>query len=159
MSEVYRTLPEFPDYEITSDGDLRNKWSKRKLKETQNKNTGAWHYSLRRRDKTSTCRNFWGLIYSAWPELKPVEKEPEPVEKPVYRYYATRGQWVDIPGYPKYQAHPEGHVRYKHTRKRRKLMSGPRGPYYVLFDDEGAENHISVHDVLVSTFPETAYAA
>lgn len=67
--QEWRTLPEFPDYQITSDGDVRNRWTRKPLKESQNKRTGAWHYTLWRNGK-KTSRNFWGLIYSAYPELK-----------------------------------------------------------------------------------------
>lgn len=69
MSE-WRVLPEFPNYEITDDGDVRTIKTGRILQESQNKETGSWFYSLRREDKSSTQRHFWGLIYSAYPELE-----------------------------------------------------------------------------------------
>jgi hypothetical protein len=155
MSEVYRTLPEFPKYEITSDGDVRNRWTKKKLKEVENKKTGAFSYSLRRNDGSSTCRNFWGLIYSAFPELKPEEK---PVEKTVklVRPYKV---WTVIPGFPKYLLHPDGRVKYKASKRIRKLMHDPTGtPYYVLFNEYGDSNRVKVRRLLCETFPETREA-
>jgi hypothetical protein len=116
MSE-WRTLPEFPKYEITSDGDVRNKWTKKIIKESLNKNTGAYAYSLRRADGTTTCRNFWGLIYSAWPELKPEEPPVEP--KPERKKRAPRrkkDEWHDIPGFPRYQISKDGILRYKSNK-------------------------------------------
>lgn len=150
MSE-WRTLPEFPTYEITEDGDVRNKGSKRKLKEVQNKKTGAWSYSLRKEDGRSTCRNFWGLIYSAWPEAKPEEEPKEP--KPVSRYYATRGQWVDIPDFPRYQAHPAGHVRYKQSRKRREIHMQAGEPYVKLIDQYGRHKRYIINELMSDLFP------
>lgn len=148
MSE-WRTLPEFPDYEITSDGDVRNRWSHRKLKETQNKNTGAWSYSLRRKDKTSTQRAFWGLIYSAWPELEPVV-EPKP-EKVYSIVGVTKGQYRDIPGFPKYEVHPTGRVRYKLTRQPRKAQVG-HPDHIILYNEEGPHRK-SYRWVLRTAFP------
>ncbi len=146
MSE-WRTLPEFPDYEITSDGCVRNKWSHRKLNETQNKNTGAWSYSLRRRDKSSTQRAFWGLIYSAWPELKPAV-EP----KPPVRNYSRRGQWVDMPGFPTYQAHPDGLVRYKASRRLREIHYQGGEKYVKLFDDHGKRRRRMIDEIMTELF-------
>lgn len=147
MSDKWRKLPEFPMYEITSEGDVRNRRTKRKLMEIQNPKTGAWSYSLRREDgKTSTHRNYWGLIYSAWPELKP---EPKPVEPK--RNYSRRGEWVDIPGFPRYQAHPEGLVRYTISRKHRKIVQDPVA-HYLLTNDEG-EHRKTVAWVLQNAFP------
>jgi len=147
MSE-WRTLPEFPDYEITEDGDVRNRWSFKKLKEHQNKNTGAWSYSLRRKDKTSTQRNFWSLIYSAWPELAPQKPEP----KPMHRNYARRGQYVEIPGYPKYEIHPDGKIRYSKTRRPRPTEQINGVEYVALFNEEGSVKR-RVSDVLSAVFP------
>lgn len=149
MSEEWRTLPEFPKYEITSDGDVRNKWTKKKLKETENKNTGAWAYSLRKNDGTSTQRNFWGLIHSAWPELAP-EPKVEPVKST--RSYSKRGLWKDIPGFPTYQAHPDGLVRYKVSKRFRKIMEDHHGHHVILFNDDG-EQRKSIRWVLRHTFP------
>lgn len=121
MSEEWRTLPEFPKYEITADGDVRNKWTKKKLKEIENKKTGAWSYSLRKKVGSSTvntCRNFWGLVYSAYPELKPAEKPVEP--KPPKAKRAPRRKvddWSDIPGFPRYQISKDGVLRYKSNKQ------------------------------------------
>lgn len=155
MSE-WRTLPEFPDYEITSDGDVRNRWSFKQLKEHQNKNTGAWSYSLRRRDKTSTQRNFWSLIYSAWPELAPAKPVAEPAAP--RGSYARRGMYVEIPGYPKYEIHPDGKIRYTKTRRPRPTETEGGVEYAVLFNHEGSVRR-KVSDILLAVFPVMEEAA
>lgn len=153
MSEEWRTLPEFPKYEITSDGDVRNKWTKKKLNEVENKRTGAYSYSLRREDGRSTCRNFWGLVYSAYPELAPKQT----VKVLSTRSYAKRNQWVEIPGYPKYEAHPDGYVRYKAGKRHRKVLyDAANKPYYRLFDEHGDSNRLTVRRILRMCFPEPA---
>lgn len=152
MSEVYRTLPEFPDYEITSEGDVRNRWTKRKINETQNKNTGAWSYSLRRKDKTSTQRNFWGLVYSAWPELAPKKTAKVFVITPV-----NKGQYRVIPDFPKYEIHPSGRVRYTKTRKARASQTD-HVKYVILFNDEG-QHRRTINSLLQLVFPAAKDAA
>jgi hypothetical protein len=154
MSEEWRRLPEFPKYEITSEGDVRNWWTKKKLNEIENKKTGAFHYSLRREDGSHTCRNYEGLIYSAWPELKPM-----PVEKTV-SLARPYGVWTDIPGFPKYQVHPDGRVRYKASRRMRKVEYDVQTgmPFYTLFDDFGS-NKVKVRRVLRLAFAEMVKVA
>lgn len=155
MSE-WRTLPEFPKYEITSDGDVRNRWTKKKLKEIENKTTGAWHYSLRKDDGSSTCRNFWGLVYSAWPELKPAEPVAEPAAP--RGSYARRGMYVAIPGYPKYEIHPDGKIRYSKTRRPRPTEMDGDVEYAMLFNEEGSVRR-KVSDILLAVFPVMEAAA
>jgi hypothetical protein len=153
MSEEWRTLPEFPKYEITEDGDVRNKWTKKKLKEIENKRTGAYSYSLRKEDGTNTCRNFWGLVYSAYPELAP-KKTMKVLST---RSYSKRGLWVDIPGYPTYQAHPDGHVRYKVGLRKRKMQHDSTGaPYFLLFNEDGESSRIKLRKILRMCFSEQA---
>ncbi|ALY08672.1 HNH endonuclease domain protein [Arthrobacter phage CapnMurica] len=152
---VWRTLPEFPDYEITSDGDVRNRDTWYVLKEVQNKNTGAWSYSLRRPDGRSTQRNFWSLIYSAWPELKPADDAPKDVRRSPARQYAERGRWKAIPGFPNYEAHPEGLVRYIKTRKPRKMKYEKRGEkYFRLFNEYGDYSDVKLSVILDRTFEQ-----
>jgi NUMOD4 motif. len=124
MSE-WRTLPEFPKYEITSDGDVRNRESKKQLNEIENKKTGAWSYSLRRADGFSTCRHYEGLIYSAWPELKPAPK-PKVVapKKPKRAPRRKADEWRDIPGFPRYQISKDGILRYKSNKQLIKPKEG-----------------------------------
>jgi hypothetical protein len=69
---VWRRLPEFPKYQITPDGDIRNIRTGRLLAEVQNKTTGAYSYTLRKampdgRLKNYT-RNYRTLVQSAYPE-------------------------------------------------------------------------------------------
>lgn len=151
MSE-WRTLPEFPDYQVTEEGDVRNKWTHQMLSEVHNKKTGAYSYSLRREDGRSTCRNFWGLVVSAFPELK-IEKEPVEPKVPS-RIYARRGQYKTLADYPKYQIHPDGKIRYIHTRRPRPTIMEDGVEYVWLFNDEGSVKR-RVSEVLAETFPET----
>lgn len=151
MSEEWRTLPEFPKYEITAEGDVRNRDTRKKLNEVENKRTGAYSYSLRREDGRSTCRNFWGLVYSAYPELAPKQT----VKVLSTRSYAKRNQWVDIPGYPTYQAHPDGYVRYKVGLRKRKMLHDTTGaPYFLLFNEDGESKRIKLRKILRMCFPE-----
>lgn len=148
MSE-WRTLPEFPGYEITSDGDVRNKWTKKQLNEVENKRTGAYSYSLRRPDGRSTCRNFWGLVYSAFPELKP--EEPAKPEKST-RSYSKRGLWVDIPGFPTYQAHPDGLVRYRISKRFREIHIQGGRKYVKLIDEYGRHRRYMLDTLMDDLF-------
>lgn len=44
----WRTIPGFPKYQITPDGDVRNKRTGRLLAETHNQRTGAYYYVLKK---------------------------------------------------------------------------------------------------------------
>lgn len=68
----WRAIPEFPKYQITPDGDVRNRRTGKLLTEVQNQRTGAWAYTLR---KTMPCgrlknftRNYQSLLLNAYPE-------------------------------------------------------------------------------------------
>lgn len=87
----WRVLPEFPKYEITEDGDVRNRETGKPLQEYHNKKTGVYSYCLRIDGNSSTNRGFWGLVHSAWPELN--------------------SGWKDIPDFPGYQVNKKGDVR------------------------------------------------
>lgn len=68
----WRTIPEFPKYQITPDGDIRNIRTGRLVKEVLNKGNGSWAYTLRKqmpdgRLKNYT-RNYVSLVRDAWPE-------------------------------------------------------------------------------------------
>jgi hypothetical protein len=133
----WRTLPEFPKYEITDDGDVRNRETRKMLNETQNKRTGAWSYCLRFNNGKNTHRSCWSLIYSAWPELKPAEPEkPEPVAST--RSYVKRGLWTVIPDYPTYQLHPDGIVRYTVSKRFRKTELRNEVEMVLLHNEDGS---------------------
>ncbi len=87
----FRVLPEFRKYEITAHGDIRNRETKKVLKEIENTKTGCYSYALYRCNGTSTQRTFWGLVYSAYPELL--------------------AEWKNIPGFPGYQVNRKGQVQ------------------------------------------------
>jgi hypothetical protein len=130
MSE-WRTLPEFPNYEITADGDVRNRDTKKVLKEVYQATNDSYHYSLWNQSHTrNTCRHFWGLVYSAWPEL--------------------REGWVDIPGFPGYQITLDGTVQ--HTRLYKDLPVTKAGG--VVLRTNGRRKVVRVKDLLELTFPE-----
>lgn len=64
----WRTIPGFPAYEITPDGDIRNRQTGRLLRESENHKTGAWSYTLWRTNGTKTSRNYASLVRDAWGE-------------------------------------------------------------------------------------------
>ncbi len=149
--EEWRVLPEFPNYEITSDGDVRNRWTFRVLKEIENKRTGAWHYSLRRANGTSTSRGFWSLIYSAWPELKPTATPATSEEEPKRRY-ARRGGWMTIPDFPAYQMHPDGFVR-NNSRRRLEIHMDGDVEFVYMFDSKRIQHARTINQLLHEVFP------
>jgi hypothetical protein len=68
----WRTIPGFPKYEITPDGDVRHWRTERLLSEWQNKTTRAYSYSLRKDMPDGTVRkcnrNYRTLVAAAYPE-------------------------------------------------------------------------------------------
>lgn len=141
----WRVLPEFPLYEITEDGDIRNRNTKKTVNETQNKNTGAWSYCLRRTTGKTTHRAHWGLIVSAYPHL--AIPKPEPKAKRVYL------EKRDIPDFPKYQLRADGRVFYK-TRQPVKHHTD-HVEYVILYNDLGQKKwRMSVNWLMSSIFPE-----
>lgn len=126
----WRTLPEFPLYEITEDGDVRNRDTLRTLREVHNKTTGAYYYCLRKtRDSSTYCRNFWGLIYSAYPELDT--------------------GWTSLPDYPEYEVNTQGDVRH---RRRMKVLPKTKSGATVL-RQQGKRFHWRAEDKLLAENP------
>lgn len=157
----WRVVPEFPMYEVTSDGDLRNRDNKKLLNESENKRTGAYSYSIRKRLKDgsykSTSRSYQSLVWDAFPELKPAPKE-KPAPK---NHYSKRGGWRVIPGYSKYQYHTEGAVRYVKGLRRIKPQINEAGEKcWRLFNEDGVPNQHSKPIIVTDsqlmgiTFPE-----
>jgi hypothetical protein len=72
---TWRTIPGLPKYEITPDGDVRNKATRKLLTEWQNKTTGAYAYTLRKQlpggRLLNVTRNYRTLVASAYPEQEP----------------------------------------------------------------------------------------
>lgn len=66
----WRTVPGFPAYQITPDGDVRNRRTGKLLRESRNPTTGAWSYTLWRPDGTKTSRNYQTLTRDAYPETE-----------------------------------------------------------------------------------------
>lgn len=70
----WRRIPEFPKYQITPDGDIRNQRTGNLLTEVQNKTTGAWSYTLRKAMPNGVLKNFTRnyrtLLTSAYPEVR-----------------------------------------------------------------------------------------
>lgn len=71
----WRTIPEFPKYQMTPDGDVRNRHTSKLLSDAQNQRTGAWYYTLWKDmpdgRKKSTTRNYQSLLTATYPEGKP----------------------------------------------------------------------------------------
>lgn len=127
--EEWRVIPEFPKYEVTSDGDVRHKETHMLLAE-QVGPRGGHFYTLWGKDNKSYSRGFWGLIYSAFPEIRPVE------------------EWWVIPDHPQYQINKEGVVR---VRKSQRLMKIHITPFcnipYVQLTTDGVQHTIKISDL------------
>ena len=69
---VWRTIPEFPKYQITPDGDVRNRRTGKLVNEWQNKTNGNWAYTLRKQLPDGRLRNYnrnyESLLRQAYPE-------------------------------------------------------------------------------------------
>ena len=83
--EEFRVIPEFPKYEITRDGDVRNIRTGKLILETEQR-TGKFYYCLYKEDGRSTHKQWERLVWAAYPELK-----PPPKEKPVKERKAPPG--------------------------------------------------------------------
>lgn len=66
--EEWRVIPGFRKYKITKDGDLYGRSRGTLINETQNRRTGAYHYTLYTDDGRKTSRNYMSLVKLAWPE-------------------------------------------------------------------------------------------
>lgn len=109
--EEFRPIPGFKKrYRINRSGDIigRRGWP---LKETYNKATDTYAYSLMRDNGKGTARTYQSLLDDAFPELAEPKKA-----KPVK--HIKRVGWTDIPGFPKHQMHDSGEVRYRAGRRR-----------------------------------------
>jgi hypothetical protein len=134
----WRVLPEFPKYEITEEGDVRNRLTKKKLNEIENKRSGAFSYCLWIDDKRSTHRHYEGLIYSAFPDL-----EPEP-------------EWKPIPEFPQYAMNKKGLVKNIKSAKRLTFRNGGiSGEPMVRLRKNDITHHVLIDDVLNELFPDT----
>ena len=142
----WRVLPEFPKYEITEDGDVRNRRTGKAIQETQNKNTKAWSYCLRRKDGKTTHRAHWGLVESAFPHLA----VPKPEKKPKRIYHEKR----DIPDFPRYQIDATGVVRFVKSRQRIPVHKD-HTEYVILYNDKGQKKwRLSIDWLMSEIFPE-----
>lgn len=108
--DEFRPIPGFKRYKINKSGDVMGPrgWL---LKETYNKVTDTYAYSMRRDNGKGTARTFQSLLDDAFPELA-VPKKPKPVKRII------RVGWTDIPGFPKHQMHESGEIRYRAGRRR-----------------------------------------
>lgn len=151
--EEWRIIPEFPKYKITSDGDVKNRRTGHILTETDN-GRGGYFYSLSKEMPSGAHkefkRAFQGLVWDAFPELKPASKvKPEGPK----RSYIKRGEWRQVPGYPNIEAHQDGAVRYATGRRRIKPLVDEAGTEYVVLRNKGARKW-AIGKVLSVTFPE-----
>jgi len=139
MSE-WRIIPDFPKYEITELGDVRNRHTKYVLNEVHNKTTGAYSYCLWK-DGKSYHRNFWTLVYNAWPEMKPAEK------------------WRTHPTYTGYEVSRDGEVRNKTTRhvSKPRIYKGQIVPKVRLKHD-GRKVDVAVESLVADLYSQEAAA-
>jgi hypothetical protein len=116
-AKEWRVIPEFPKYRITIDGDLRNRTTGKVLKLVHNEKTNAYFHSLWKLMDDGTNKSFKrsckSLVLDAFPELR-----PDPKEKVEKRRYIKREGWVNIPGFPTYQMHRHGAIRWAISRRR-----------------------------------------
>lgn len=89
--DIWKTLKEFPNYQVNISGDVRHIRTQTVLLETVNHN-GIPSYSLSKGNKTIS-RSWKGLVYATFPEL--------------------HFGWKDVPGFPNYQVSKDGRVRGK----------------------------------------------
>lgn len=157
-AKEWRVIPEFPDYAITKDGDVRNRNTGKLLKKAENKR-GAVFYTLWRtkadHTRGSSSRSPNTLIWDAFPELKPSLKGNRVMANYTKRTYITGGEWRDIPGYPKVEANFKGAVRYKISRKRVPTDVDSRGVEYVnLRSETNGETRWQMSNLMALVFPE-----
>jgi len=128
----WRVIPEFPRYEITEDGDVRNRETKKKLNETENQKTGVWSYALwygRSGTPTrSTHRTHWTLICDVYPDKVLVG-------------------WKPIPNFPGYLVNKQGEVMG--TRFYKKLAKTSSSAYVLRKD--GKRHHWYFYEIASCT--------
>lgn len=98
--EEWRRIPGFPVYEITEDGDVRNRRSGRIIQEIENKTTGAYFYSVRDKEGKARNRSYQSLVKLAFGEAERPEED-----------------WKIVPDFPAYQVTRDGEVRNARTKK------------------------------------------
>lgn len=129
--EEWRVIPEFPKYQITSDGDVRNIRTGKLLVESVASNGTTYFYNIWKDlpggKKKCFKRSYSSLLYDAFPELKPAPKVVEPK-----RSYIKRGLWRVVPGYPRIEVHESGAVRYKAGKRRIQPSTDVQGVEYVI---------------------------
>lgn len=107
--QEFRKIPGFSRYEINKNGDL---WSleRHKLIKVYTNPRGKQYFHVYADTGVKTSRNPQSLIDLAFPELAKPKREEWKQSKtlPVYR---SKNDWRHIPGYPRYQAHPDGTIR------------------------------------------------
>jgi hypothetical protein len=110
--DEWRPVPGFSRYYINRHGDVLGSrgWL---LTETYNKRNDTYTYGVVSDAGQKTTRTYQVMLDLAFPELIP-PKEPEPE---TYKHM-KRGEWREIPSFPKHQMHATGEVRYKSSRRR-----------------------------------------
>ena len=138
--EEWRRIPGYKNYEITKDGDV---WSRKRmmlLKESENRQTGAFSFNLYDDSGKNTSRNFQMLVDLAYPEL--AIKRPEKKNNKPPTYLSKEG-WVDLPGFSRFQVHIEGAVRLKAQRHKVKTrVNSLSGETYVQLSADDGEKWV-----------------
>ena len=147
--DEWRPIPGFKKYKINESGDVIGPegWL---LKETYNKTADTYAYGLTRDDGRRTSRSFKSLMKLTWPENVQEKPKIEPQTRII-----RRGEWREIPGFPKHEIHETGEVRYKAGRRRCyptvNIITGAK--YYRLINKWG-QNDWSQAWLLGRAFPE-----
>jgi hypothetical protein len=153
--DEWRVIPGFKRYKINQTGDLYSRERSKLLKEHENTKSGTFYYHVYTDGGLKTTRTFQSLVDLAWPEDAAPKKVPVTTAgSPVYR---SRHDWTTIPGYPKYQIHPDGTVRWGQQRRLMKAkVNSLNGESYVnIRDADNTEWSVAINDLLEIVFAET----
>lgn len=151
--EEWRVVPGFKKYKVTKDGDVWSRTKRILLKEYEHPTNGRFYYYLVDDDGKNTTRSFQALVDLAYPELAAPKTQKIGKKPPTY---LSKSDWVEIPGFPKFQIHPSGTIRTTKQRKnmKHKINSLTGKPYFSMVDPEGTWA-ISIEDLLTLAFSNT----
>jgi len=149
--EEWRTIPGFTNYQITSDGDIRNRYTFYVLSEMMSR-SGSFYYTIKGDDGKVKSRDYTGFLYLAYPELKPPPRRKDKVEPK--RRYKPKGLWFDIPESPQHQINKEGVVRNRSSQGIIKVHYDASEPY-VKIGEVSQKRRYSISYLLGVVFPES----
>ena len=65
-ADEFRTIPGFRKYEVSRGGEVRNARTGKLLRESLDRSTGSYKYTLDKDGGGHTSRNYRGLVELAW---------------------------------------------------------------------------------------------